>query len=89
MNLLHSPAIISSSNERKMHTTLSPSQIHILFGDGEAEKKPIRTRWQLFLPQIREKWPIPCPNPRSTFYSGMERPRRNQLELAGSYFFPK
>jgi len=26
---------------------------------------------------------------RSTFYSGMERLGRNQLGLAGSYFFPK
>ena len=32
---------------------------------------------------------MPCPHPRSTFYSGMERPGRNQLGLAGSYFFPK
>ena len=89
MNLLHFLAVISSPNERKMPDSLSPSQIHILLGDGEAEKKPIRTRWQLFLPQMREKWPMPCPHPRSTFYSGMERPRRNQLGLAGSYFFPK
>ena len=44
MNLLHSPAIITSSNERKMLSTLSQSHIHILFGDGEAEKKPIRTK---------------------------------------------
>ena len=81
MNLLRSLAVISSPNERKMPDALSPSQIHILFGDGEAEKKPIRTRWQIFLPQMREKCPIPCPHPRSTFYSGLERPRRSQLEL--------
>ena len=81
MNLLHLLAVISSSNERKMPDSLSPSQIHILLGDGEAEKKPIRTRWQLFLPQMREKWPMPCPHPRSTFYSGMVRPRRNQLGM--------
>ena len=81
MNLLHFLAVISSPNERKMPDSLSPSQIHILLGDGEAEKKPIRTRWQLFLPQMREKWPMPCPHPRSKFYSGMERPRRNQLGM--------
>ena len=39
------------------------------------------TRWQLFLPQIRKKCPMPCRHPRSTFYWGMERPRRNQLGL--------
>ena len=78
---LHFLAVISSPNERKMPDSLSPSQIHILLGDGEAEKKPIRTRWQLFLPQMREKWPMPCPHPRSTFYSGMVRPRRNQLGM--------
>ena len=45
MNLLHhSLAVISSPNERKMPDALSPSQIHILFGVGEAEKKPIRTK---------------------------------------------
>ena len=81
MNLLHFLAVISSPNERKMPDSLSPSQIHILLGDGEAKNKPIRTRWQLFLPQMREKWPMPCPHPRSTFYSGMERPRRNQLRI--------
>ena len=43
-------AVISSPNERKMADALSPSQIQILLGDGKAEKKPIRTRWQLFLP---------------------------------------
>ena len=37
-------AVISSPNERKMADALSPSQIHILFGVGEAEKKPIRTK---------------------------------------------
>ena len=42
--LLRSLAVISSPNERKMPDALSPSQIHILFGDGEAEKKPIRTK---------------------------------------------
>ena len=68
MNLLHFLADISSPNERKMPDSLSPSQIHILLGDGEAEKKPIRTRWQLFLPQMREKWPMPCPHSSSTFY---------------------
>ena len=47
---------------------------------------PVR---QLFLLQMREKCPMPCPHPRSTFNSGMEGPRRNQLWLAGSYFFPK
>ena len=78
MNLLHLLAVISSSNERKMPDSLSPSQIHILLGDGEAEKKPIRTRWQLFLPQMREKWPMPCPHPRSNFYSGMERPSQEE-----------
>ena len=81
MNLLHFLAVISSPNERKMPDSLSPSQIHILLGDGEAKNKPIRTRWQLFLPQMREKWPMPCPHPRSKFYSGMERPRRNQLGM--------
>ena len=39
------------------------------------------TPWQLFLPQMREKWPMPCPHPRSKFYSGMVRPRRNQLGM--------
>ena len=79
MNLLHSLEVISSPNESKMADALSPSQIHILFGDGEAEKKPIRTRWQLFLLQMRVKCPMPCPHHRSTFYSEMERQRRNQL----------
>ena len=37
-----------------MPAALSPSQIHILFGDGEAEKKPIRTRWQLFISSSNE-----------------------------------
>ena len=36
MNLLHSLAVISSPNERKMPDALSPSQIHIKFGDGGA-----------------------------------------------------
>ena len=87
MNLLHSPAIISSSNERKMPAALSPSQIHILFGDGEAEKKPIRTRWQLFLPQMREKCPIPCPHPRSTLNSrwrGLEETIYDSLAVISS-----
>ena len=44
MNLLRSLAVISSPNERKMPDALSPSQIHILFGNGEAEKKPVRTK---------------------------------------------
>ena len=73
MNILHSLAVISSP--------MSQSQIHILFGGGEAEKKPIRTRWQLFLLQMRVKCPMPCPHHRSTFYSEMERPRRNQIGL--------
>ena len=38
---------------------------------------------------MREKYLIPCPHPRSTFYSEMVRPRINQSGLAGSYFFPK
>ena len=37
-------AVISSPNERKMPDALSSSRIHILFGGGEAEKKPIRTK---------------------------------------------
>ena len=65
MNLLRSLAVISSPNERKMPDALSPSQIHILFGDGEAGKKPIRTRWQLFLPQMGKnaRCPVPIPDP--------------------------
>ena len=65
MNLLRSLAVISSPNERKMPDALSPSQIHILFGDGEAGKKPIRTRWQLFLPQMGKnaRRPVPITDP--------------------------
>ena len=44
MNLLHLLEVIWSPNESKMPDALSPSQIHISFGDGEAEKKPIRTK---------------------------------------------
>ena len=48
-----------------MPDALSPSQIHILFGDGEAGKKPIRTRWQLFLPQMGKnaRCPVPITDP--------------------------